>query len=197
MSIQFRGLEQFETGKTQVALELRGVDAGVLVVEQGGTEMHFSRQAGFRVNAVHAYRLLEAHADVEELHVQLPVQLIPQRVVGVVLDGIEILRCHGRQSRWQHLFGVLVTAAGQLLGLRFQRLEIEGLRLAIGRPGPGASGQQTGSREASVGCDGHGGLEQIPAVHRTTFLGDPAAFLAALRIRNRGSDKPSAKRVGF
>jgi hypothetical protein len=81
---------------------------------------------------VHAHRRLETHADVEELHVQLTVQFLPQRMIAVVADRVEILRGHGRQGGRQHLFSVLIRGPGQLLGLGLQRFEIEGLRLAIG-----------------------------------------------------------------
>ncbi|MNN94702.1 hypothetical protein D3C81_2133750 [compost metagenome] len=89
-------------------------------------------------------------------------------MIAVVADRIEVLRGHGRQGRRQHLFGVLIAIAGQLLGLHFQRFEIKGLGLAIGgvRRGPGPGGQQTGGRKTGVSRNGHGRFEQIPAVHK-------------------------------
>ncbi|MNN09022.1 hypothetical protein D3C81_1218920 [compost metagenome] len=146
--VQFRRLEQLEAGEAQVAGELLGVDGGVFVIEQRRTEMYFARHSGFRIDAVHAHRLLEAHADVEELHVQLTLVVFPQRMVAVVADRVEVLRGHCCQGRRQHLLGVLIAIAGQLLGLHFQRLEIEGLGLAIGGAGsgPGAGGEQTAGR---------------------------------------------------
>jgi len=65
MPIQLRRLEQLEAGKTQVALELLGVDRGVLIVEQLRAEMHLAGRAGLGIDAVHAHWLAEAHADVE------------------------------------------------------------------------------------------------------------------------------------
>ncbi len=130
--------------------------------------MHLAGLAGFRVDAVHAHRRLEAHADVEELHVQLAVQFFPQRMLAVVADGVEILRGHGRQGRRQYLLGVLVAIACQLLGLDLQGLEIEGLGLAISGAvaRPGLGGQQATGRQTGVSRDGHGRFEQIPAVHK-------------------------------
>jgi hypothetical protein len=81
MAIQFRCLEQLEAGKTQVALELLGVDRSVFVVEQRRAEMHFARGTSLRVDAVHAHRLAETHADVEELHVELALVFLPQRMI--------------------------------------------------------------------------------------------------------------------
>ncbi len=167
--VQFRGLEQLEAGEAQVALELCGVDRGVFIVEQRRAEMHLAGHPGFRIDAVHAHRLLEAHADVEELHVQLALELFPQRMIAVVADRIEVLRRHGRQGRRQLLLGVLVAIAGELLGLELQRLEIEHGSLAISGAtagGPGLGGQQTRGGQTGVGRDGHGGFEQVPAVHK-------------------------------
>ncbi|MNL11913.1 hypothetical protein D3C87_1327680 [compost metagenome] len=166
--VQFRRLEQLEAGEAQVAGELLGVDGGVFVIEQRRTEMHFARHAGFRIDAVHAHRLLEAHADMEELHVELTLVVFPQRMVAVVADRIEVLWSHGCQGRRQHLFGVLIRLAGQLPGLHFQRLEIEGPGLTVGglRCSPGTGGQQAGGGQTGIGRDGHGGFEQVPAVHK-------------------------------
>ncbi|MNG14052.1 hypothetical protein D3C84_977770 [compost metagenome] len=108
--------------------------------------MHLARLTRLGVDAVHAHRLFETHADVEKLHIQLTLQVFPQGVVAVVADRVEVLRGHGRQGRRQYLFGVLIAATGELLGLDFQGFEVERLSLAIGRSvtGPGASGQQAG-----------------------------------------------------
>ncbi|MNE24752.1 hypothetical protein D3C80_1180530 [compost metagenome] len=167
--VQFRGLEQLEAGETQVALELCGVDRGVFIVEQRRAEMHLAGHPGFRIDAVHAHRLLEPHADVEELHVQLPLVFFPQRMIAVVANRIEVLRGHGRQGRRQLLLGVLVAIAGELFGLELQRLEIERGGLAISGAtagGPGLGGQQARGGQTGVGRDGHGGFEQVPAVHK-------------------------------
>ncbi|MNI52541.1 hypothetical protein D3C73_1073340 [compost metagenome] len=169
MLVQFRGLEQLEAGETQVALELCGVDRGVFIVEQRRAEMHLAGHPGFRIDAVHAHRLLEPHADVEELHVQLPLVFFPQRMIAVVANRIEVLRGHGRQGRRQLLLGVLVAIAGELFGLQLQRLEIECAGLAISGAaagGPGLGGQQARGGQTGVGRDGHGGFEQVPAVHK-------------------------------
>lgn len=106
--------------------------------------MHLTRFTGLGVDAVHAHRRLEPHADVEELHVELAVQFLPQRMVAVVADGVEILRGHGRQGRRQHLSGVFVSGSGELFGLGLERFEIERHGLAIGGtvPGPGLGGKQ-------------------------------------------------------
>ena len=148
MAVQFRGLEQLEAGETQVAGQLLGVHRGFFIVEQRRAEVHLAGLAGFRVDAVHAHRRLETHADVEELHVQLAVQFFPQRMLAVVADGIEVLWGHGRQGRRQYLLGVLIAIAGQLLGLDLQRLEIKGLGLAISGAiaRPGLGGQQATGR---------------------------------------------------
>lgn len=89
-------------------------------------------------------------------------------MIAVVADRVEILWGHGRQGRRQHLLGVLIAVAGELLGLDFQGFEIEGLSLAISgaitRPGPG--GQQACGGQTGVGSDSHGRFEQIPAMHK-------------------------------
>jgi len=144
--VQLRGLEQLEPGKPQVARELFGVDRGFFIVEQGRAEMHFPRLTRLGVDAVHAHRLLEPHAHMEELHIQLTLEVMPERVVAVVADRVEVLRRHGRQGRRQHLLGVLIAIAGELLGLDLQRFEVECLSLAIRRAGtgPGPRSQQAG-----------------------------------------------------
>ena len=84
-------------------------------------------------------------------------------------ERVEVLRGHGRQCRRQHLFGVLISVAGQLLGLALQRFEVERLRLAIGGAAigrPRTGGQQAGGRKTGVSRNGHGRFEQIPAVHK-------------------------------
>ena len=168
MAVQLRRLEQLEPGETQVAGQLLGVHRGFFIVEQRRAKMHFAGFTGLGVDAVHAHRRLETHADVEELHVQLAVQLLPQRMVTVIADGVEILRGHGGQGRRQHLLSVLVATGGQLLGLGLERFEIERHGLAIGSPipGPGLRGQQATGRQTGVSRNGHGCFEQIPAVHR-------------------------------
>lgn len=130
--------------------------------------MHLASFTGFRINAVHAHRRLETHADVEKLHVQLAVHLFPQRMLAVVADGVEILRGHGRQGRRQHLLSVFVRGPGKLLGLGLQCVEVERHGLAVGGtvPCPGLRGQQAAGGQTGVGRNGHGGFEQIPAVHR-------------------------------
>ncbi|MNU07964.1 hypothetical protein D3C72_2538010 [compost metagenome] len=67
-------------------------------------------------------------------------------MVAVIADRVEVLRCHGRQGRRQHLLGVLIAIAGELLGLNLQRFEVERLSLAISRAGtgPGPRSQQAG-----------------------------------------------------
>ena len=89
-------------------------------------------------------------------------------MIGVVANGIEILRGHGRQGRRQHLARVLILFASQLLGLQLEPIEVERLGVAIGCtiPGPGLSGEQATGRQPGVGRDGHGRFEQIPAVHK-------------------------------
>ncbi|MNF77739.1 hypothetical protein D3C84_598920 [compost metagenome] len=168
MFVQFRRLEQLEPGKAQVALELLGIDRGIFIVEQRRAEMHFAGHAGLGIDAVHAHRLAETHADMEKLHIELTIEVIPQRMLAVIADGIEILRGHGRQGGRQHLLGVLVAIAGQLLGLDLQRFEVERLSLAIRRAVacPGTCSEQAGGRQTGVGRDGHGGFEQIPAMHK-------------------------------
>ena len=168
MLVQLRCLEQLEPGKPQVARELLGVDRGFFIVEQRRAEMHLASLARLRVDAVHAHRLLETHTDVEELHIQLTVQLIPQRVIAVVLDRVEVLRRHGRQGRRQHLLGVLIGIAGELFGLDLQGFEVERLSLAIRRaiPRPSASGQQASGRQTGISRNGHRCFEQIPAMHK-------------------------------
>jgi len=148
MAIQFRRLEQLEAGETQVAGQLLGVDRGFFIVEQRRAEMHFAGLAGRGVDGVHANGRLEAHADVEKLHVQLAVHFLPQRVFAVVADGIEILRGHGRQGGRQHLFGVFIRGPGELPGLGLQRFEVERHGLAVGGavPGPGLRSQQAAGR---------------------------------------------------
>ncbi|MNN56518.1 hypothetical protein D3C81_1714560 [compost metagenome] len=99
MTIKFRGLEQLESGKTEVALELLGIDRSVLIVEQRRAEMHLAGGTGLGIDAVHAHRLTETHADMEELHVQLTLVLLPQRMLAVVADRVEVLRGHRCQRR--------------------------------------------------------------------------------------------------
>lgn len=128
----------------------------------------------------------------------LAVEVFPQRMIGVITNGVEVLRSHGRQCRRQHLPGVLVRVAGQLSGLVLEPVEVEGLGIAIGctSRGPGLGGQQAAGREPGVGSDGHGRFEQIPAVHNTTCCEQSRAFPGTCRIEKNGSDMPSAKRNG-
>ncbi|GAO91203.1 hypothetical protein PSA5_00820 [Pseudomonas syringae pv. actinidiae] len=95
-------------------------------------EMHFPRLLVLRVDAVHAYRRLETHADVEEVHVELTVDVFPQRMIRVVANGIELQRRHVRQDGWQHLLVAHIAFACELLGMGLQLCKIEVFDLAIG-----------------------------------------------------------------
>ncbi len=94
-----------------MALELVDINARAFVGEKLGTKMDF---VGLAIDhIVHAYRLIELHAHVEELCLNCRVSTIgPQGVILIVLNGLilERIKVFKRQRIGQCLGGVLIVA---------------------------------------------------------------------------------------
>ncbi|CCK14528.1 hypothetical protein BN136_538 [Cronobacter universalis NCTC 9529] len=92
---QLRRFERAKTGEAEIGLpfQLAGIDARVVVVKELRAEMHFAGLAGRRIEREHPHPAAKAHADVEELHVELAaLDVIPQRMPGVILNAVIGLR---------------------------------------------------------------------------------------------------------
>ena len=116
---QLRGLEGTEPGEAEVALpdQLFGVYAGIVVVKQLRAEVNFTRLLALRIQREHAHPATKAHADVEELDVQLAIfDIVPQRVPGIVLNAVIGLRGQIRQRRRQVARSAAPGLTGEIVG---------------------------------------------------------------------------------
>ncbi|MNN20459.1 hypothetical protein D3C81_1337400 [compost metagenome] len=78
--------------------ELFGIYARIVVFEQFRAEVDLTRQMRTVINREHAHAATKPHADMEKLRVQLTIfNVIPQRLLGVVLNTVVSLRREFRQ----------------------------------------------------------------------------------------------------
>ncbi len=156
VTVDFRGLEQTKARKAEVAAQLLGIDLGVRVVEQLGMEVHLARLLAGGIDAVHAYRRLEPHAHMEKLHIELTVQVVPQRTLGVILDRVELQRVHVAQGWRQDLLAVYEVFTRQGLGVGLEAVIGEFFQFAIGSGCHGLGGEQPCGGKAGISRNGHG-----------------------------------------
>ncbi len=131
---QLRRFEGAESGEAQVALPLKltGIDPGIVVVKQLRAEVDLPGLTGGGVQREHAHPAAEAHADVEELHVQLaPLDVAPQRVGRIVLNAVVLLGREGSQRLRQRAWRPAPRLAGEIPGHRLKDREIKGTALTI------------------------------------------------------------------
>ncbi|STU70600.1 Uncharacterised protein [Klebsiella variicola] len=95
--------------------------------------MDLARLLSGGVKREHPHAATEPHPDVEKLDVQFAFfDVVPQRVVGVILDAVISLRSQIGQRRRQIARGAAPWLARQIVGHRLQHGVIETTRLPVG-----------------------------------------------------------------
>ncbi len=95
--------------------------------------MDLTRLLRCGIKRKHPHPTAKTHPHMEKLHVELPpFNIVPQRVVGVILDAVIRLRRQGRQGIRQRPRRTAPRRFSQIAGHALQHGKIEATALTIG-----------------------------------------------------------------
>ena len=155
---QLRRLKRAEARKAEIALpfQLFGIHARFTVAEQLRTEVDLARHRGRLVQREHPHAAAESHSHMEELHVQLtPFNVVPQRLLFVVADGVVRLRRHGCQRLRQRTRRATPRGFRQVMRHGLQYGEVKTTALAVSNVRVG-SVCRFGKQGSKAGCAAQG-----------------------------------------